>query len=269
MNKLSHFSLKNSSRIKKWSNWALYVIFSAYILSLVLTAPPSSKVIYGLIGLIVLSVILLFEWLKSLYENMILALTFECNLDKAIALREKLIRFDYFKGFASSLKLFDALLLLDGGHYQECLSHLEKHWRFFHGTNDYLLINYHTRMQCAYFLKNKQLFDDSLKELSQLKYNQRSKKELSPLYSWDEIQGLNFFREGRYSLSLKTFNEVGTTTFNTRETTYLLFEQAQVNYALNKLPEAHGLLKEVIELGNQLQIVALAKRKEWITFEKH
>ncbi|WP_314063663.1 hypothetical protein [uncultured Vagococcus sp.] len=269
MNKLSRILFKHSSSIRKWSNWTLYIIFSAYILYLVFTTPQPLKIVYGMIGLVVLSIILLFEWLKSLYDRMILALTFDCNQEKARQLRDQLIKFDYFHGFAPSLKLFDTLLLLDQGAFQECLSHLDKHHRFFHGTKDYLLINYHTQMQCAYYLNNRELFDDSLKKLSQLKYSLQTKKDLSPLYSWEEIDGLHFLRDKRYSQALKKLEGVDTTNFNPRETTYLLFEKAQVNHALNKSSEAHRLLKDVIAQGNQLHLVELAKRKEWITFEEH
>ena len=124
-------------------------------------------------------------------------------------------------------------------------------------------------LQCAYFLTNRPLFDDALKKIRQLKYGVQSNKALSPLYSWEEIQGLQFFRQGRYSQSLKTLKKVNTTRFNTREATYLLYEQAQALHASNNLPEAHRLLKDVSKQGNQLHIVTLAKNKEWMTFEKH
>lgn len=267
MNKLSHFFFQSITPLKSIINWVFYLIFAGYLFSLIRNTPAlPSKVFYGLIGLVVLTIIGLFEWLKHLYRKMISALTFECDIKKARALKKDLITYDLFKGFRPSLILFDSLLLLDSGAYKDCLSHMTQHHDFFRGSTDYLLIMYRTQLQCAYFLGDSDLFDASLSQLSQLK---RQQTKQSALYSWPEIKGLQFFRHKRFSQAQKTLADIPTTTFNLREECYLLFERAQVNYGLANFPEANRLLKEVVAQGNQLHITELAKRKEWISFEEH
>lgn len=238
---------------KKSILWMVYLIFAFYIGHLVLTVPAfGTKVIFGSIGTIVLSIVLLFEYLKNSYEKMIYALTIECDLTIAKQRKIDLQKKDLFNGFKQSIIIFDSLLLLDEGKYQECLAHLERHQRFFHGTLDYLFIYYHTQMYCYYFLKDQKNLHISLEHLTKLQST--NKKQMRGLFSWHEIIGINYLYQNRNRKCLKELELIDQNKLNNRELTYLLYVKGQCLLKLEQKSEGYRLLKEAKVSGNTLAI---------------
>lgn len=238
---------------KKSILWLVYLIFAFYIGYLVFTVPAfGTKMIFGSIGVLVLSIVLLFEYLKNRYEHMIVALTIECDVTKAKQRKLDLQKKDLFNGFKQSIIIFDSLLLLDEGNYQACLAHLERHQHFFHGTLDYLFIYYHTQMYCYYFLEDQKNMHISLKHLTKLQ--SANKKQMRGLFSWHEIIGFNYLYQNRNQKCLQELELINQHTLNNRELTYLLYVKGQCLLKLEQKSEGYRLLKEAKVLGNTLAI---------------
>lgn len=244
---------KNMYLGKKALLWLAYLILALYIGYLVLTSQTiGAKLIYGCMGTVVLSIVLLFEYLKASYEKMIYALTVECDLDKATKQKADLQRKDLFNGFKQSIIIFDSLLLLDKGNYQECLTHLQNHHHFFHGTWDYLFIYYHTQLSCYSFLNDEKNVRISFDHLVKLRSAQ--KRHLRGLYSWHEIIGLNYFYQNRNQKCLNELHLVDQHKLNNRELTYFLYLKGQCLLNLNRKSEGYRVLKEAKSIGNTLAV---------------
>ncbi|MTD42350.1 hypothetical protein GIX45_27730 [Erwinia sp. CPCC 100877] len=229
----------------------IYLIFAGYIGYLILdTAELGTKLIFGLIGVLVLGIILLFEYLKNLYEKMIYALTVECEIPKALELKERLQQKDLFNGFKQSIIIFDSLLLLDTGNYTGCLHHLEQNQSFFRSTLDYLFIYYHTQLYCYFFLNEQEKLFSVVKELSKLKH--AKKQQLSQLFSWHEIAGIGYFAQNRNKKCLNEFAQVDQTRLNNRELAYHLYIQGHCFLRLNDPAAGNRLLKEAQAVGKTL-----------------
>lgn len=239
---------------KKIISWSMYLIFIVYVFYLLLTSSAIfTKIIFGTVGFIVMSICMLFELLKIQYDKMIAALTVSCDIEQAIELKTQLQKKDIFNGFKQSIIIFDSLIFLDSGNYQTCLSHLEKHKKFFHSTLDYLFIYYHTQMYCHYFLKNEEQLSDTLTKLLQLK--SIDNKKLSPLYSWHEINGMKYFCQKRFSTCLKELDKIDLSLANNRELAYYLYLKAQCFFQLNQQSNGNRTLNEAKKIGNTLRIV--------------
>ena len=241
---------------KKSFLWIVYLLFAVYIYYLVTNSQELGvKFIFGGLGVIVLSIVILFEYLKNIYEKMIYALTVNCDLKKAATLKNSLKKKDLFNGFKQSIIIFDSLLLLDEGNYQVCLDHLHKNQHFFHSTLDYLFIYYHTQMYCFYFLNDEENLASCLESLFKLK--NVKKKQMRGLFSWNEIVGMRYFHQNRNKKCLSELDLIDTNRLNNRELTYLLYLKGHCLLKLNELAEGHRSLKEAKALGNTLAIAQM------------
>ncbi|OJG92799.1 hypothetical protein RV15_GL002744 [Enterococcus silesiacus] len=242
---------------KKVFLWIVYLLFAVYIYYLVTSSQElGAKLIFGGLGGLVLSIVLLFEYLKNIYEKMIYALTVECDLEKAIALKELLQKKDLFNGFKQSIIIFDSLLLLDEGNYECCLAHLHKNQSFFRSTLDYLFIYYHTQMYCYSFLKDEEKLATCLKSLFKLK--NVKKKQMNGLFSWHEIAGMNYFHQNRNKKCLSELDLIDKKRLNNRELTYILYLKAHCLLKLNETSEGRRILKEAKSLGNTLAVAQMS-----------
>ena len=242
--------------LKKGILWFIYLLFALYICYLVITSHSlSAKLIFGCIGGIVLGIVVLFEYLKNVYEKMIYALTVECDLENAVTLKKKLEKKDLFNGFKQSIIIFDSLLLLDEGNYEVCLAHLHKNQHFFHSTLDYLFIYYHTQMYCYFFLKDEENLTTCLEHL--LKLKNAKKKQMSGLFSWHEIIGIRYFYQNRNKKCLSELALIDKNRLNNREMTYLLYLKGQSLLKLNETSEGYRVLKEAKRIGNTLAVAQM------------
>lgn len=244
---------------KKSLLWIVYLLFAIYICYLVTSSQAlGAKIIFGSLGCIVLSIVILFEYLKNLYEKMIYALTVDCDLKKAVALKQKLQKKDLFNGFKQSIIIFDSLFLLDEGSYATCLEHLHKNQHFFHSTLDYLFIYYHTQMYCYSFLKDEENLESCLEKLFKLK--NAKKKQMNNLFSWNEITGMRYFHQNRNKKCLSELDLIDKNRLNNRELTYVLYLKGHCLLKLNETSEGYRLLKEANALGNTLAVAQLNER---------
>ena len=216
---------KNNIRSLFWTGYSIskliikviiYVIFIGYILYIGNKATTfSSQMFFGIIGFLVVSISLYYEYLKYLYSKMIKQLTTNCSITAATMQRNNLVKKDIFKGFKGSLILFNSLLLIDSGKYQECLDYMETNHNFFHGTLDYLFIYYHNRAYCNLFLNNKKAGLEDCKHL--LEFKNINHKKYSPLFSFDEITGIKYYLEGLHQKAIRYLKNDDTTQLNNRE----------------------------------------------------
>jgi hypothetical protein len=243
---------------KKIFLWCMYLVFAGYICYLIIQTPQViAQLIFGLTGAIVLGIILLFEYLKNLYEKMNDALTVECEVQKAVALKERLQQKDLFNGFKQSIIIFDSLLLLDTGNYTDCLQHLAQNQSFFRSSLDYLFIYYHTQLYCYFFLKEPEKIISVSKELTKLKHVK--KKRLSQLFSWHEIDGISYLAQNRNKKCLNELEQVDRTRLNNREFAYYLYLQGQCFLRLDEPATGNRLLKEAQAVGKTLASIQVHK----------
>lgn len=205
---------------KETYSWLLYLIFAIYIGYITVTATvASAKTFYLMVGTIILSGCLYYEYLKRLYGKMIQALTFDGDIQAGKRYKEKLTDRDVFHGFKHSIILFETLLLIDEGKYQHCLQHMETHQKFFKSSVDYLFIYYHNQLLCNYYLNRT---EDGLAVAPKiLQIKKMNQKRYSPLFSWNEIQGIIYSLQGRNQKALEELKKTNQSVMNTREKAHL------------------------------------------------
>lgn len=238
---------------KKSYTWGIYLIFIGYVIYLGITTEMLiAKITFITIGSLVISISCYYEYLKTIYEKMITSLTMETDILLAKKYRQQLLEKDKFKGFKNSVILFDSLLLIDEGNYQECLNHMEKHQRFFRSTIDYLFIYYHHSLICYYFLRDNKRATNQLKKLADFK--KMKQKRYSPLFSWEEIDGIRYALAGRNKKSITQFKKVAVKQLNLREQAYLYFMIADCYKELADLSHYGKYRKKAEEVGNTLSL---------------
>lgn len=240
--------------IKASYMWLVYAIFAGYIIYLTLTTEALGARIFFLVtGLLLLTGALFFEYLKRIYRKMIAALTIDADIALAKDYRDQLKKADRFHGFKHSLLLFDSLLLLDEGKYRECLAHMETHRKFFKSTVDYLFIYYHNQLHCFYFLNQ---IEDALAVVKKMQEIKKLKqKKYSPLFSWEEISGIQYSLEGRNQKALKAFEEVPVANLNNREQAYLYWMMANCYKELGRTKEVGNYRQQARKAGNTLVFI--------------
>ncbi len=239
--------------VRKAYTWGIYLIFAGYLIYLGITTEALiAKIIFITIGSLVLGIGIYYEYLKNIYEKMILSLTMDTDISLAETYRQQLLEKDLFKGFKNSVILFDSLLLMDKGNYQACLDHMEKHQTFFRSTVDYLFIYYHHSLVCYYFLKDNDRAALQLRKLAEFK--KMKQKKYSPLFSWDEIDGIRYSLADRNKKSLQSFQKVPVKQLNSREKAYLYFMIADCYKELADLSHYGEYRKKARAFGNTLAL---------------
>ncbi len=231
----------------------VFAIFAAYIIYLGIQAESwGAKLIFILVGSTVLAISIYYEYLKIIYEKMIRSLTIDTDIPKSKRYRQTLLKRDWFNGFKNSLLLFDSLLLMDQGRYEECLELIDNHSQFFHSTVDYLYISYYNQLLCHFFLNQVEDAETSLKNLMGIK--KLSKKKYSPLFSWDEIEAIGYDLANRHQKSLQSFNKVPLKQLNSREKAYHYYLIALQYKVLGNTKEYGNNLKKSQNYGQTMII---------------
>lgn len=205
---------------KETYSWILYLIFAVYIGYItVTTTVTSARTFYLVVGLIILSGCLYYEYLKRLYGKMIQALTIDTDIQTGKLYKEKLTDRDVFHGFKHSIILFETLLLLDEGKYHQCLQQMETHQKFFKSSVDYLFVYYHNQLLCNYYLNKTEAGLEVATKILQIK--KMNQKRYSPLFSWNEIQGIIYGLQGRNQKAVEELKKTNQSVMNTREKAHL------------------------------------------------
>lgn len=235
-------------------NILIYLAFFAYVLYLIIQASHiSTKILYSLILIIVLGTCLYYEYLKQLYHKTVGILINDCDPIKARHSSELLRKRDLFNGFKGSLTIFNVLLLMDEGKYDECRKYLIDNDKFFRASIDNIFIKFHTELQLAWLLDNPSLGESAMTGLNKIRNT--NQKKYSPLFSWDEIDGLNCYIKSRYSKALSYLNHVDASKLNAREQTYLNVLIADAYRESGKTNEIGTYLQKARMNGNKLAIV--------------
>lgn len=82
------------------------------------------------------------------------ALTMDCDLEKSLYYKEKLIQKDIFHSYTNTLLIFDTLYFTDAREPQKCLNLLEEHQAFFKASLDQLLVRNYSYFISYYLLNN-------------------------------------------------------------------------------------------------------------------
>ncbi|MCV3755136.1 hypothetical protein OF390_03925 [Limosilactobacillus fermentum] len=235
-------------------NVIVYLLFAIYVAYLIAVAPiMSAKVLYSIILVIALGTCLYYEYLKHFYHKMIGVLINDCDPQQAISLRNQFQKLDVFRGFKGSLIIFNTLLLMDTGQYESCLRWLNENDRFFRSSIDNLFIMYHTRLQLAWLLNDPTAADFAMNGLTKIRGTKQ--KKYSPLFSWDEIDGLDCLIKGRHTKALQYFLHVDREKLNQREITYLNAMLIQTYRQLGQTNRIGDYAKENREFGGKLALV--------------
>ena len=202
--------------VKQYYIWGVIVIFSLYLISIISKAPTiNSKLFFLIIGSFIVSGTIYYEYLKKVYQKMIVAQTQLLNPTLVKQYQAQLQRLDFFKGFNGSLILFDTLCFIDQGQYQACLDHLFKHEKFFKGKVDYLFIFYYHQLLCYYFLDQPKNALAMVIKLNQFKLIKP--KKVAPLFSFEQIDGIGYLLNNRTQKGLTTLENIDLQLFNSRE----------------------------------------------------
>lgn len=206
------------------------------------------KSFYAIFGTIIFIGTLFYEYLKYIYEKMIIALTINCNYEQYIELKNKLIKLDIFKGFKPSLIISDTLYYIDKKDGMKVLEILKDNEKFYRGHLDYLLIYQHSLFTAYCLLNNRTQMKHSYDSLNKLRStNQRKKKKVMKLlYNWDEIDGqaqLFIHRDPKKALTF--FNNVNTKKLNPRERVLLLAKKLLAYRQLNNYQQILLLTDEI------------------------
>lgn len=206
------------------------------------------KVFYTCFGTIILLGTLFYEYLKHIYNKMIVALTIECDQIKYNQLKEKLIKLDIFKGFKQSFIISDTLYYIDCKNGDKLLDILNKNENFYRGNLDYLLIYQHSLFSAYCLLNNRSQAKKSFDSLNKLRQTnqRRRKKVMKLLYNWDEIDGqyqLYVHHDPKKALSY--FNNVKTNKLNPRERVLLFSKMAIAYKQLNNYQQALKFEQEI------------------------
>lgn len=194
------------------------------------------KVFYACFGTIILLGTLFYEYLKHIYNQMIIALTIECNHQKYNQLKEKLKKLDVFKGFKQSFIISDTLYYIDCKNGEKLLEILNENENFYRGNLDYLLIYQHSLFSAYCLLNNRTQAKKSFESLNKLRQtNQRKRKKVMKLlYNWDEIDGqAQLYIHHDPKKALTYFNNVKTSKLNPRERVLLFAKMASAYKQLN------------------------------------
>lgn len=239
--------------LKESYSWILYIIFAFYIGYITITTTADGiRLLYFFVGVLILAGCLYYEYLKKLYRQMIQALTVNGDINASRTYRAKLQERDIVHGFKHSILLFDTLLLVDSGAYQECLDLMEANKKFFHSSIDYLFIKYHTQMFCYYYLNEYELGLTVAPKILEIK--SMNKKKYSPLFSWQEVEGLIFTFKGRNQKAIDSFQQVNQSSMNTRERAHLLMLMAERYRDLGNTGKFGKYRKQAIALAPTIKI---------------
>ena len=245
---------------------AIFLCVYLLFISILNIGHNNIKIFFSIIAILLIVIFVLFyNKLKHVYETMIKELTMQGDIQKAKQSEQKLIQLDKWKGYNKSIVLFQSLLLLDQGKWEELSELLHKETQFFHSSFDYLAIYNYLKFKLAYFTGNISLLDEYYLKFNEIMHAGKIKH---PLFSCDEVDGIYFYAHHRYKKSLNCFKKIQFNSMNTREQAYVQFELAQTYSALNQIHDRNKALQFVKEEVPQFYIAHLANQKEGIHFEK-
>lgn len=226
----------------------------------------TQAVTWGIIGLILLiSFVLFYDKLKKIYRLMITSLTQDCSPDQAQVYEKQLLALDKFKGYEKSLVIFNALLQLDTGQFDQLSQLLKDESRFFHSSLDYLAIYNYVKFKMGYLTGNAALLEEYYHKFMEVMHTGKIK---NTLFSSDEVNGMYYYACGRYQKSLHYFQQIKTSSMNEREKNYFYFEYAQTLRALNQKHEAKVNEQKITQSAPSFYISHLVNQHEVIKFEK-
>lgn len=258
MKKMGSFKL--SAAAAKIFHAIIYIIFLVYSVSLIVKADNTgTKITYIAITIIMLSVVLFYEYLQYHYEQSIKALNYDCDPAKSKEIFDALQKKDIVHAYRNQRVIYDVLYNLSVYRPDEAISIIESHDKIFRGDIDQLLIRNVSLFLAHIEANNKTAAKKSYPEALKLKGTKIKGKKLAALYSWEELEALNFYISNDYKKAVKSYETVKTNYMNNRELTQYYYYYALSLAGANRNDEARRTMAKVIEIANKLPVALKAQ----------
>ncbi len=245
-------------KVKPIFNIILYILFVLIYLSLIRsTNDIFTKIFFTIVLILVVAFNLLYDYLKYLYQKLQIAFTIELDLGQAQKLKEKIIKFDVFKGFKDSLLLSDVLMSLDNNQPQLTLDLLDSNPKFFTSSVDMIYIRNHSAFKAYTLLENRSKSKQTFQELNKFREvsQRKNNKQISPLYNWDQIDALYLYITKDYKKSVELYKKSNVNNMNPRELTHYYYEYYLSLLAIGNLNEAKTTMSSLKKLNPESRFV--------------
>ena len=211
-----------------------YIAFGLYSIYIIQNATVlSTKIFYGCLAILLLSVSIYSEYLRHLYNKAIRTLTMDVNPELARKQMDYLLKRDVLKAYKNSELIFNTLYASDMLEIEYGLNLLEKNKKFFHSSLDQLLIYHYSKFYLSFL---KEDFTTTINEYSYLIRLKNSKvkgNKVSPLYNWEFINAIYQFARKNYKTSINIFHTINIKNMNHRELMHLYYQMGNI-YAKTK-----------------------------------
>ena len=227
-----------------------YGIFFVYMVMLILGEPDLAVKILYLVMLVGLGgVAAWYEWMKYLLYASIKQTILLCDEKKALARLNRLEQLDLRHTFEGSVCILRLMLHRDHGRFSELASLAsEKALTVMAKDPELKLVARHSRFiaygelgdieQCTEFYH-------SLYEVRTIRVDNKL-RQISPYYSWDEIDAAYHYYNGKYTAGLRSIKKVSEQNMNPRERMHYHHLFARLLYQNGSVKKACGELELAI-----------------------
>ena len=258
MKKTGSFNL--SAAATKILHAIIYLIFLVYSIYLIAGADNTgTRITYIVITVVMLSVVLFYEYLQYHYEQAIAALNYECDPEKSKALFDSMQKKDIVHAYRNQRVIYDVLYNLSKYQPDEVIRIIESNDKIFRGEIDQLLIRNASLFLAHIEANNKTAAKKAYPEVLKLKGTKIKGKKLSALYSWEELEALNYYISNDFKKAIKSYEAVKTNYMNNRQLTQYYYYYALSLAGAGRNDEARKTMTKVIKISNKLPVAIKAQ----------
>lgn len=251
MKLIKKFTLSEGTR--RFVTYSIYIIFTIFTLTKLIQEPSFvGRICYGLILGVFMGITLWAEYLKYLYQKMIVSLTMECDPDKSSLYYQLLVKKDIFKNYRNPLYIFNTLYFQDIDKPQDCIDLLQSQDKMFRSSLDYLLIRNYTYFYSYYRLGNRTKVKKYYPEVMRLKGAKIKGSKVNPLYNWEFIEAIYLLSNKEFKKALSAFKNINTKNFNNRELSQYYTEFGKLYLELKDPENAVIMFEKSLEVGRKL-----------------
>ena len=204
-----------ANRIISYIFYALFALLIIY--NIVNTNKTSYKIMYLILLIVILGFALYSEFLKHLYEKAIKQLAYDCNPKQATQTFDFLMTKDFAHAYRNSRILFDTLCAMDELNIETTKRLLATNDKFFHSTLDQLLIYHYSQFFIAFLSNDEATGKIEYQKIIRMKESKVKGMKVSPLFNWDQLDGMYQFMRQDIKQSINLLKKVDTTYMNPRE----------------------------------------------------
>lgn len=247
-----------------------YIIFFIYMIKMIITETSATgRLLYIVITVGLGGVAAWYELMNYLLYNGTRQVIQRCNLEKAKARLDFLDKIDFFKNLAGSSSILRLMILRDSAEYEKMAELAEARAKDVMADNpDFKLVSRHSRFIAYGELGNLELcnqFYHSLYEIRFIKVKNKV-KQISPYYSWDEIDAAYHYYNGKFTAGLRSIKKVPVQNMNNRERMQYHYLYARLLYRDGSLKKALEQMDKAIEYTCQnisMKVLLEEEKKAW------